>query len=210
MAIAAGGSGLYMRAALAELPLPPQPAPGVRERMGDVYEKHGPAAAHALLAERDAVAAAAVHPNDRRRVVRALELAEAGASLAPETPTGCGTASLAARPTVFGLELDPAVVTGRIGQRTRQMFERGVEDEVRRALSSTASRTPPPASTACRTSRPCWRARSTGRRPSAGWTRAPAATPSASARGCASCRIWSRWTPSGAPEAIAAELAERL
>ena len=83
VAIAAGGSGLYMRAALAELPLPPQPAPGVRERMGEVYEQHGPAAAHALLAERDAVAAAAVHPNDRRRVVRALELAEAGASLAP-------------------------------------------------------------------------------------------------------------------------------
>ena len=36
---------------------------------------------------------------------------------------------------MFGLELDPAVVTGRIGQRTRQMFERGVEDEVRRALA---------------------------------------------------------------------------
>ena len=134
VAIAAGGSGLYMRAALAELPLPPQPDPGVRERMGEVYERHGPTAAHALLAKRDAVAAAAVHPNDRRRVVRALELAEAGASLVPAADQ-LWSGGLRRPATVFGLELDPALVAARIGQRTREMFERGVEEEVRRALA---------------------------------------------------------------------------
>lgn len=134
VAIAAGGSGLYMRAALAELPLPPQPAPGVRERMGEVYERHGPGAAHALLAERDAVAAAAVHPNDRRRVVRALELAEAGASLAPESDRLWDGEPR--RPTaIFGLVIDPGAVTSRIEARTRRMFERGVENEVRQALA---------------------------------------------------------------------------
>ena len=49
-----------------------------------------PSAAHARLAELDPAAAAAVHPNDRRRVVRALELAEAGASLAPDAGPALG------------------------------------------------------------------------------------------------------------------------
>jgi tRNA dimethylallyltransferase len=134
MAIAAGGSGLYMRAALTELALPPQPGPGVRERLGELYDARGPQAAHALLAERDAVAAAAVHPNDRRRVVRALELAETGGSLAPELDRLWG-GEFRHPAAVFGLVLDPAVVSARIAERTRRMFERGLQDEVRRALA---------------------------------------------------------------------------
>jgi tRNA dimethylallyltransferase len=137
VAVVAGGSGLYMRAALAELPLPPQPAAGARERMGDLYERQGAQAAHTLLAERDAAAAAAVHPNDRRRVVRALELAEAGASLAPEADR-LWAGELRHPTAVFGLVLDPAVVAARIEARTRAMFERGVQDEVRAALAEHA------------------------------------------------------------------------
>jgi tRNA dimethylallyltransferase len=135
VAIAAGGSGLYLRAALTELALPPQPGPGARERIGELYDTGGPAAAHALLEERDAVAAAAVHPNDRRRVVRALELTEAGASLAPESDR-LWAGELRHPTAVFGLTLDPAVVAARIEARTRQMFERGVEGQVRGALAA--------------------------------------------------------------------------
>src|SRR5438067_2386448 len=80
-AIVVGGTGLYLRAALSNLELPPPPAPGERERWEGVYDELGGEAAHALLAERDAAAAARVHPNDRRRVVRALELAAAGERL---------------------------------------------------------------------------------------------------------------------------------
>ena len=76
--VVVGGTGLYLRAALADLELPPPPAPGARERLEELYDELGAEAAHELLAERDPAAAAAVHPNDRRRVVRALELAEAG------------------------------------------------------------------------------------------------------------------------------------
>jgi tRNA dimethylallyltransferase len=82
-AIVVGGTGLYLRAALSSLELPPPPAPGERERWEGEYDRLGAEAAHALLAERDPAAAARVHANDRRRVVRALELAEAGSSLAP-------------------------------------------------------------------------------------------------------------------------------
>ena len=58
MPIVVGGTGLYLRAALAELDLPPPPAPGERERAERLYERLGAEGAHALLAERDPEAAA--------------------------------------------------------------------------------------------------------------------------------------------------------
>ena len=61
----------------------PRPRRASRERWSRPTTRRSPAAAHARLAELDPRAAAAVHPNDRRRVIRALELAEAGSSLAP-------------------------------------------------------------------------------------------------------------------------------
>jgi tRNA dimethylallyltransferase len=143
-AVVCGGSGLYLRSALAPFDPPPQPAAGARERLEQLYDERGAAAAHQLLAERDARAAAAVHPNDRRRVVRALELAEQGRSLAPAESTLWTSAYR--RPTrLFGIELAPDTIRERIAARTRWMFEHGVADEVRRAreagpFSSTAAR----------------------------------------------------------------------
>lgn len=82
-AIVVGGTGLYLRAALSSFELPPPPAPGRRDHWEAEYDRLGAEGAYALLEDRDPAAAARVHANDRRRVVRALELAEAGASLAP-------------------------------------------------------------------------------------------------------------------------------
>jgi tRNA dimethylallyltransferase len=142
-AILCGGSGLYLRAAIAPLDLPPPPSEGMREKFGELYDRRGAEAAHQLLAHRDPRAAAAVHPNDRRRVVRALELTESGASLAPDVDTLWDRRDRRST-TVFGLQVEAAVVRERIERRTREMFERGVEDEVRVAvtgrLSSTARR----------------------------------------------------------------------
>jgi tRNA dimethylallyltransferase len=142
--IVCGGTGLYLRAALAPLRLPPAPPPGLRGRVEALYDRLGPERAHAELAHRDPRAAAAVHPNDRRRVVRALELCELGRSLAPRHDE---LWHLSPRhPTaMFGLAVDRDVVAARIEQRTDEMFARGVEDEVRRALtlhqpSTTAAR----------------------------------------------------------------------
>jgi tRNA dimethylallyltransferase len=137
--VVVGGTGLYLRAALGELELPPAPEPGARERWEAFYDT-GAGRAHAELARLDAPAAAAVHPNDRRRVVRALELVEAGASLAPET--GRLWASEARHPTLLvGLEVPKAVLEVRIRERTEAMFEAGVEEEVRRALAGPISKT---------------------------------------------------------------------
>jgi len=136
--IVVGGTGLYLRAALAEIELPPAPEPGARERWQQTYDELGPEQAHALLTERDPAAAAAVHANDRRRVVRALELSEIGSSLAP---AGSRLWSTAMRhPTlVFGLELEREILYARIEARTRAMFERGVAEEVQRALEQPLS-----------------------------------------------------------------------
>ena len=138
--VVVGGTGLYLRAALADLELPPPPAPGTRDRLERLYDEEGAEQAHALLAERDPEAAAAVHPNDRRRVVRALELAETGSSLRPGKDTlWSGETRHPTR--VFGLEVPPEELARRIEARTHEMFERGVEDEVARALSGPISAT---------------------------------------------------------------------
>ena len=138
--IVVGGTGLYLRAALVELELPPAPAPGVRERWEAEYDRLGPEATHELLADRDPAAAARVHPNDRRRVVRALELSEAGASLAPSAGRLWGEETR--HPTVIvGLEVPKQALDARIDDRTHRMFECGVEDEVRAALTRPISST---------------------------------------------------------------------
>jgi tRNA dimethylallyltransferase len=138
--IVVGGTGLYLRAALAELALPPAPAPGARQRWEQFYDEQGAAGAHARLEELDPAAAAAVHANDRRRVVRALELADAGASLAP------GEDRLWAADTrhptlVVGLDVPKDVLERRIEERTGAMFKNGVQEEVTRALAGTVSLT---------------------------------------------------------------------
>ncbi len=138
--VVAGGTGLYLRAALAELDLPPAPPPGARERWELLYDEAGAESAHAALAERDPAAAALVHPNDRRRVVRALELADAGSSLAPERSRLWTDETR--RPTlVFGLDVPAEILERRIEERAREMVDRGVRDEATRALAGPLSAT---------------------------------------------------------------------
>jgi tRNA dimethylallyltransferase len=138
--VVVGGTGLYFRAALAELDVPPAPSPGARDRWARLYDRIGPEAAHTLLEEHDPAAAAAVHPNDRRRVVRALELADAGASLRPvRNRLWKGETR---HPTlVVGLDVPRDVLADRIEERTREMVRRGAAGEARSALAGQLSGT---------------------------------------------------------------------
>ena len=122
--VVVGGTALYLRAALAELALPPAPSPGARERWSRLYDEEGAEVAHARLAALDAAAAAQVHANDRRRVVRALELAQAGSSLAPAEDRLFGGAWR--HPTLLvGLDVPKDELERRIVERTRAMFDDG-------------------------------------------------------------------------------------
>ena len=138
--VVVGGTGLYLRAALVDLSLPPPPEPGARERWTRFYDDAGAAVAHALLVELDPAAASGVHANDRRRVVRALELAEVGASLAPRQDR-LWTEETRHPTLVVALDVPKEVLERRIEERTRAMFDAGVEDEVRRALAGPISTT---------------------------------------------------------------------
>jgi tRNA dimethylallyltransferase len=135
-----GGTGLYFRAALAELELPPAPRPGARLRWERLYDESGPAVAHIRLAELDPAAAARIHPNDRRRVVRALELAETGLSLVPRREH-LFAGAWRHRTLVVGLDVPKPELDHRIDERARRMFDAGVEDEVREALAAEPSST---------------------------------------------------------------------
>ena len=140
-ALVVGGTGLYLRAALSDLELPPPPAAGARRQWEETYDRLGPDAAHALLAVRDAAAAARIHANDRRRVVRALELASAGWSLAPAVDRLWGAETRL--PTLLvTLDAPTDVLDARIAARTLAMACAGAADEARRAwerpLSATA------------------------------------------------------------------------
>jgi len=138
-AVVAGGTGLYLRAAVADLDVPPVAPPDLRGRIEEEVERDR-AAAHERLAVLDPAAAANVHVNDRQRLVRALELAEAGETLAPSE--GRLWDSRTRRPTrIFGLEVESQELERRIRTRTEEMFVRGVVDEVRAALAQPVSRT---------------------------------------------------------------------
>jgi len=138
-AVITGGTGLYLRAALVELEMPPAPENGARERWQTFYDRD-PGAAHVRLAALDPAAAAIVHRNDRRRVVRALELAEIGSSLVPKRDRLWSNEMR--RPTlVVGLDTTCEALERRIRARTEQMLVHGVVDEVHKASSRPISRT---------------------------------------------------------------------
>jgi tRNA dimethylallyltransferase len=140
--IVVGGTGLYLRAALADLTLKPPPPTGVRARLEREVDAHGPEELHRRLAAVRPAAAAAIAPTDRTRVIRALELIEMG----DEPHTASDGSELWTRETrhpslLVGLTLDRAVLYGRIEARVDAMVAAGVVAEVRRAEAAGASRT---------------------------------------------------------------------
>jgi tRNA dimethylallyltransferase len=139
--IVVGGTGLYLRAALTELDLRPPPDPAIRARRRQQLAARGAPALHAELAERDPRAAAAVLPTDAQRVVRALELLDAGA--APPAPAeGAGGLWTAAtrHPTLLAaLTMERDALYTRIDARVEAMVAAGAPAEVRAAAAQGAS-----------------------------------------------------------------------
>ncbi|GAA1756758.1 tRNA (adenosine(37)-N6)-dimethylallyltransferase MiaA [Nostocoides vanveenii] len=121
-----GGSGLYVRAALDALDIPPT-APAVRARWEAYAAERGVAAAHQRLAKVDPIAAQHILPTNARRVVRALEVNElTGAPFTAALPERVYRRATM----VIGLRLDRTVLDERIGRRTEQMWADGLVDEV--------------------------------------------------------------------------------
>jgi tRNA dimethylallyltransferase len=134
-----GGTGLYLRAALTDLSLRPPPAEGTREKWTAELELRGPVALHHVLAGKAPWAAAEIDPSDRQRIVRALELFDAGEL---ELPTGASelwTDDVRVPTLLIGLVMEREELYARIDARVDEMIAAGVEDEVRRANVAGAS-----------------------------------------------------------------------
>jgi tRNA dimethylallyltransferase len=126
--ILAGGSGLYIRAALEDLNFPITDA-GTRSRLEASLAEQGAASLHARLATLDPVAAEAILPSNGRRIVRALEVIElTGQPFSATMPSY----SSAARPSIqLGVTVPRPVLDERIAGRVDHMWAIGFEDEVR-------------------------------------------------------------------------------
>jgi tRNA dimethylallyltransferase len=130
--VLAGGTGLYVRAALDDLEFPEGDSTSPeREAVEADLERLGPAGLHALLAERDPASAALIHPNNVRRVVRALEMLATG-----DVSYAAQAAGLARRrsfypATMIGLTMERSALYDRIDARVDAMVAAGLEEEVR-------------------------------------------------------------------------------
>jgi tRNA dimethylallyltransferase len=130
-ALFVGGTALYLKAMLRGLFDGPGADPDVRARLEAEAEVIGEAAMHARLATLDPTTAARLHPNDRRRVVRALEVVELTGGLFSalrhqhDDPAPAETK-------VFALEWPRPILHERIDRRVLEMFEAGLIEEVRR------------------------------------------------------------------------------
>jgi tRNA dimethylallyltransferase len=139
--ILVGGTGLYLRAALAGLELRPPPEPGVRERLEAEADVRGVATLHARLAEAAPWAAQRIAQTDRSRVVRALELHEQGALAPPPAWSELWTARTRHPTRLVGLTMEREALRERIDERVAAMLAAGVEEEVRAAAAARAGPT---------------------------------------------------------------------
>jgi tRNA dimethylallyltransferase len=130
--ILAGGSGLYIRAALEDLNFPGTDD-GTRARLEAELDRAGPAALHTRLAALDPTAAAAILPGNGRRIVRALEVIE----ISGRPFTATMPAYDQGRPAIqIGLTLPRPELDRRIAARVDRMWQAGFEDEVRRLIGA--------------------------------------------------------------------------
>jgi tRNA dimethylallyltransferase len=139
--IVVGGTGLYLRAALTELDMRPPPLEGVREHWTAELKARGAAELHAELRRRAPWAAEGVEPNDAQRVVRALELLDAGELEPPDGASQLWSEELRHPTMLVGLVLEREQLYRRIDARVSDMLAAGVRDEVLRAHAAGASDT---------------------------------------------------------------------
>jgi tRNA dimethylallyltransferase len=132
-----GGTGLYLRAALTDLDLKPPPDPALREQIEQELVELGLKALHSQL---PSDTADAVHPSDRKRIVRALELERMGEDLYT-TSDQLWSESLRRPAVLFGVVMDRGALAERISARVDEMLAGGLVEEVELAIERGASKT---------------------------------------------------------------------
>jgi len=131
MPIIVGGTGLYVQAVLYDFRFTEEKIDeGVREAYYTALEQVGPEAMHARLAAVDPETAKTIHPNNTRRVIRALEMAEHSDVKKSNDAQHQGEKALYHH-LIIGLNMDREKLYERINLRVDMMLEQGLVDEVR-------------------------------------------------------------------------------
>jgi tRNA dimethylallyltransferase len=135
--VVVGGTGLYVRALLKGLTPAPPADPDLRAELEAMAQAQGSAALHARLAALAPEIARRLHPNDRVRVVRAIEI-HAGSATAPADGAegNWSGATRAWRLLMIGLGRERAALNAAIALRARAMLARGMMSEVERLLAT--------------------------------------------------------------------------
>lgn len=124
-AIYCGGTAFYLQALLFGLPQSPPVDLALRERLLAEYVVDGPTATHARLAAVDPVLAARLHPNDKKRVVRGLEVFTQTGTPASAREISWAPEAMRRPARLVLLEPDLDTLDARILARTRAMFAAG-------------------------------------------------------------------------------------
>jgi len=129
-----GGTGLYIKSLLGGLMACPQADPALRDRLCEEYDREGGEALHDRLRELDPESAGRIHPHDRVRVLRALEIISlSGKPLSAIARThGFGERSF--RPLKFCLQMEREELYHRINERCLRMIEEGLVRETEELL----------------------------------------------------------------------------
>ena len=139
--ILCGGTGFYIQALLYDIDFTPTSEDtGCREKLAQIAQEQGTEALHQMLAQRDPEAAKAIHPNNVKRVIRALEFLEHSGSRISEHNEKERSRESAYRSAYIVLTMDRARLYRRIDERVDRMIERGLVGEVRalRAMGLTS------------------------------------------------------------------------
>ncbi len=127
-----GGTPLYLKALLHGLFDGPPANDALRERLTAEANRDGGAALHHRLAAVDPVAAARLHPNDVRRIIRALEVWELTGRPISSHQSQWKEPPRDTNNRVLWLDMPRPQLYARINERVRQMMATGLLDEVRR------------------------------------------------------------------------------
>jgi tRNA dimethylallyltransferase len=131
-----GGTPLYLKALLRGIFRGPPADVELRRRLADQSLQNGGQWLHQQVANVDPAAAARLHPNDVRRLIRALEVYEKTGRPISELQRQFGVGRPAADCRVFALDWPKAELHGRIERRVEEMFTAGLVEEVCRLLAS--------------------------------------------------------------------------
>jgi tRNA dimethylallyltransferase len=132
-----GGTGLYVRALVKGLRPGPPADPALRRELEAVVAAHGSRPLHERLAQLDPPTAARLHPNDRVRIVRAIEVLMRRDGADPEGDAAADWGREAAgRLLMVGLKRSRDSLRRTLAERTRGMLARGMMEEVQRLVTA--------------------------------------------------------------------------